>query len=94
MGLRCQESLAPIAYIASLEQTIPFFDGEKDVCPQLSYLVGQEELGEERRWDSLIASGCRTGQELKMAWDKLQTEARECASFLGEDLDGALAVSV
>ena len=43
LGLRSQVALAPVAYLACLEQTVPFFIGERGVCPQLSHLVGKEE---------------------------------------------------
>ena len=65
LGLRSQAALAPVAYMAGLEQTIPFFAGEKGICPELADIVGVEEDGVGRRWEPLLASGCRTGQELR-----------------------------
>ena len=41
LGLRSQAGLSPVAYLACLEQTIPFFTGEKGICPALSHLVGR-----------------------------------------------------
>ena len=37
---------------------------------------------------------CRTGVELTRLWDTLQLEAREMCQFLGEELEGPLAVPV
>ena len=44
------------------------------------------------RWQHLLDSGCRTGTELVNCWSVLQTEARQCSAFLGQDLEGHLAV--
>ena len=37
-------------------------------------------------------SGCRAGVELAIAWEIIQTEARGLVDFLGEELEGSLAV--
>ena len=42
----------------------------------------------------MLTSGCRTGIELTHLWDTLQLEAREMCQFLGEELEGPLAVPV
>ena len=92
-GLRCQADLSPAAFIGALEQTVPSFIGERGVCPQLAHLVCP--TGDtQRRWKPLVDSGCRTGVELVRAWDLLQGEARGMAEFLGEELEGSLAVPV
>ena len=41
---------------------------------------------------SLLQSGSRTGREFSAAWTKLQTEATECCHYLGEVLEGVLAM--
>ena len=46
------------------------------------------------RWQTLLMSGCRTGQELLLAWQALQTEAQYMCEFLGEELVAPLSVSV
>ena len=94
LGLRSQTAVAPVAYLGGLEQTIPFFVGEKGVCPALAHLVGDDEAGEGERWKKLVDSGCRTGREVARGWDKLQVEARQCSEFLGDELEGSLAVEV
>ena len=35
MGLNSQASLIPAAFIGTLEQALPFFGGERGVCPPL-----------------------------------------------------------
>ena len=35
MGLACQEELAPLAFMGTLEQALSFFGGEEGVCPTL-----------------------------------------------------------
>ena len=36
LGLRDQVQLSPAAYVAGLEQALPFFGGGKGICPPLS----------------------------------------------------------
>ena len=48
----------------------------------------------DKRWQQLLQSGCRTAQEFSASWVVLQEEARECSVFLGQELDGHLAVPV
>ena len=47
-GLRDQVQLSPAACFAGLEQAIPFFGGEKGVCPPLKHLVGDTVSTAER----------------------------------------------
>ena len=91
LGLRCQEELAPLAYLGALEQALPFFGGEDGICPQLSHLVGESALD---RWRPLIQSGCRTGNELMALWENQQHLMRQCYSFLGEEMEGPFASPV
>ena len=93
LGLRCQAELSPAAFLGALEQTLPSFVGERGVCPQLAHLVGAE--GDvQKRWQPLIESGCRTGIELVRAWDILEREAKGMADFLGQEVEGVMAVTV
>ena len=93
LGLRCQADLSPAAFLGALEQTLPSFVGERGVCPQLAHLVGQD--GDVlNRWQPLIESGCRTGAELVRAWAIIEREASGMADFLGQELDGVMAVTV
>jgi hypothetical protein len=41
-----------------------------------------------------LESGCRIGRELAVSWETLQREARQCCTFLSQDLDGHLATAV
>ena len=93
LGLRSQADLSPAAFVGALEQTLPSFIGERGICPQLSHLVG-DMSDVNRRWGPLLDSGCRTGVELARAWEIIQTEARGLVDFLGEELEGTLAVEV
>ena len=93
LGLRCQADLSPAAFVGALEQTLPSFTGERGICPQLSYLVGDMENANQR-WGPLLQSGCRTGVELARAWELIQVEARGLVNFLEEELEGTLGVEV
>ena len=42
-------------------------------------------------WRSLLESGSRTGAEYGACWTKLQREGQQIATFIGKELDGALA---
>ena len=35
----------------------------------------------------MFGSGCRLGEEYKLAWEELQQEARQCANWLGKELE-------
>ena len=43
LGLRSMLDLSPAAWFGALEQAVPFFAGEKQVCPPLAHLAGLEE---------------------------------------------------
>ena len=92
-GLQDQVQLSPAAYLAGLEQAVPFFGGEKGICPPLGQLGGGSQ-GVAERWKPLLEGGGRTAREFKAAWEVLTAEAREMCSFLNEDLTGALALPV
>ena len=91
LGLTSQEELAPIAFLASLLQALPFFGGDKGVCPTLASMSGKPG---DQQWAPLLASGCRTGRELLAAWQSLQREATEAAEFLGKEVEGPVAEMV
>ena len=84
LGLRSMLDLSPAAWFGALEQAVPFFDGEKQVCPPLANLAGLEE-GVANRWQPLLNSGSRTGEELRAAWSLLQERARQMSSFIEEE---------
>ena len=91
LGLTRQEDLSPIAFIGSVEQALAFYGGETGVCPPLDHMVGSMA---ETRYTPLLASNCRTGQELRLAWERVRGEARECCDFLGRELEVPLAVAL
>ena len=93
LGLRSQLDLSPAAWVGALEQALPYFSGEKGVCPPLSELSGEEE-GDLQRWQPLLESGLRTGEELRQAWATLQQRAQQMSDYLEVELTGALEVSV
>ena len=93
LGLRDQVQLSPAAYVAGLEQALPFFGGEKGICPPLDQLGGCG-LGIAERWTPLLERGGRTASELRTAWEVLAGEARDMSDFLGEELTGAPALPV
>ena len=58
-------------------------------------MVGNiREAEEGSRWRTLLESECKTAREFQACWEGLQGEARDCAAYLGEELDGPLAVPV
>ena len=61
-GLRDQVQLSPAAYVAALEQALPFFGGEKGVCSPLGHLGGANVSSAER-WRPLLQAGGRTASE-------------------------------
>ena len=94
LGIRSKVETSPAAFIGSLEESLPHFSGEGGVCPQLEHVIGDWSGQEDKRWQHLLESGCRNGQELRSSWATLQEEARGCSSYLGQDLQGHLAVPV
>ena len=93
LGLRSQLEQSPAAWVGALEQALPFFSGEKGVCPPLAELAGAEE-DDLHRWRPLLESGLRTGEELRQAWATLQLRAQQMSDYLEEELTGALEVGV
>ena len=57
------------------------FRGE-GVCPRLEHMVGRQEDGELLRWAPLLATNCRTAQELHHAHQKLRGEAEVVGGVL------------
>ena len=92
LGITSQVELAPLAFIGSVEQALPFFGGEKGVCPTLGHLVGEEQ---ETRWAPLLASNCRTARELRWCHQQVQSEVEESMAYLGREeevVEGVLGV--
>ena len=85
LRLICQADLKRIAFVGALEQTLPFFVGEKGVCTPLGHLLAERDSA-EHRWAPLLRSGHRTGHEMQQSWQIIQREAQDSAVFLGEDV--------
>lgn len=92
LGIRSNVETRHAAYIGGLEQALPHFVGEGGICKQLSMVLG--EVDGESRWQTLLQSGCRTGNELADAWNILKQEAQHCSSYLGLDIQGPLTSDV
>ena len=89
-----QDSCYP-AYLGALQQAAPYMARQ----PGMEVVLGgQMSWGEEAdpgtRWSALLDSGQLDGEELRSAWVALQLEARESADYLGEEVEGVLAVDV
>ena len=83
-GLRSMVDVRNVAFVGGLEMALPSFAGEKQqLMPQLAALPDRVEGN--TRWAGLLASGCRTGRELHLAWGVLKGEAEEteCKTSLG-----------
>ena len=93
-GLRSKVETSPAAFIGGLEQALPHFTGEGGLCQLLQPVLGDWTGQVDKRWQQLLQSGCRTAKEFSASWVVLQEEARECSVFLGQELDGHLAVPV
>ena len=88
--MRSMADVSLLAFMGGLEQAVPRFVGDEGVMRQLGPTLGRVEG--DRRWEDMLTSGCRTGVELAKLWDTLQGEARETCQYLGEELEGPLAV--
>ena len=86
LGIRSNVETSPAAYIGGLEQALPHLTGTGGVCQMLKGVLGDGQGPPSTRWQQLIESGCRTGQELVSAWSLLQVEARQCSIYLSQDL--------
>ena len=95
MGLRSLVDTSPAAFLGGVEMALPFFVGEQGLCPLLEPLVGDVRAADPvTRWRTLTSSDSRTGREFKASYNLLQVEARDCARYLGEELEGELSVEV
>ena len=96
-GLRSLEETSLAAFVGAVEQAVPAFSGPEGICPQLSeYLGGEESFGQgvgvEGRWQVMQERGGRMGEEFQRSWGRMRLEAAESARWLGEELEGPLAV--
>jgi hypothetical protein len=89
-GLRSLEETSRAAFIGAVEQAVPSFPGPEGICPQLSNYLGGEDsfgrdVGVEGRWQVMLESGGRIGEEFQRCWGRMRLEA-------AEELEGPLAV--
>jgi hypothetical protein len=99
LGIRNQEQLRYAAFVGAVEQCVPQIGVSTGLCPALAQQFGGDEcfgrgMPADTRWEVMISSGCRLGQEFSEAWGALRVEAAQCAEWLDEELDGALAQPV
>jgi hypothetical protein len=99
LGIRNQEQLRYAAFVGAVEHCVPQIGVRTGLCPALGQQFGGDEcfgrgMPADTRWEVLISSGCRLGQEFREAWGVLRMEASQCAEWLDEELDGALAQPV
>ena len=93
MGVRSQVEVRAAAFVGAMEHALPSFAQEQG--GELATLVGCDSFKPERhavRWQVLLDSGCRTGQEFAEAWGGLQREAQSAAAWLGEKVEDSLSV--
>ena len=98
MGMRNQEQLRYAAFVGAVEQCVPHIGIRAGLCPALAEQFGGDEcfgknMPVDSRWEVLISSGCRLGQEFREAWGALKNETFLLADWFGEDLDGVLEQS-
>ena len=98
-GLRSLKDTVGPAFIGALEQAVPFFCGEKGICPQLADSLGGEDcFGDQAigdsRWRVMLESGCREGEELRDVWHNIKEEERQAAAWLGIDMQETLSAQV
>ena len=99
MGMRNLEFLWCAAFIGSVEQCIPDIRTSTGLYPALVQSFGGDTsfgraMSSDTRWQVLIRSGCRLGQEFRQAWEALRGEALLCSEWLGEELGGSLGQPV
>ena len=90
--MRSMVDVSRAAFIGSCEQALPHFVGVEGVCQQLTSIVG-EMRSSGNRWRTLLASGCRTGEEFNDSWNTLREEAHQSCQYLGKDMGGPLLAS-
>ena len=99
LGLRSQEHLRYAAFVGAVEQCVPQIGISTGLCPALGHWLGGDEcfgmgMPSDTRWQVLISSGTRLGREYREAWEALKLDAEQCAEWVGDELEGGLAVPV
>ena len=81
-------------FVGGLELALPFFTGDSGLMTGLEPVLGNIREAGGNRWQQLIESNCRTGQEFVRTWGRLRLEAMELTTFLGTTLEGPLGDTV
>ena len=94
MGFRSQAETCGVAFLGALEQAVPCLV----TIEALQVVVGGDDCwGDaalpEGRWQVILESGTRDGEELQKVWDTLKKEASDAAQWLERELEGAMAVN-
>ena len=92
LGVRSLAETSPAAFIGGVEMSLPHFTGAGGICPSLENVVGIVQGGS--RWETFLASGCRTSTEFREAWSGMQLEARQSAAYLSKELSAPLVSEV
>ena len=87
-GLRSLQETCGPAFLGALETAIPFI--HKNEAME-EFWGGEDYWGinapYETRWQKLIESGSKEGQELIYTWEKLKSHATIAAEWLGDGID-------
>ena len=101
MGFRNLEETSRMAFLGTVEQTVPFFSSQEAWCPQVTgFLGGEESFGEAAavsgvgRWSHMLQNGGRLGEEVRRSWEELKLEATQAATWLEDELEGVLVSEV
>ena len=80
------------AWVGGLEHALPYFSGgrRKCVCHSWSSLAPRKIT---YRWQPLLESGLRTGEELRQAWATLQERTEQMTLYLEEEVGGIVVAS-
>ena len=68
----------------TVEQRFPQIGVRTGLCPALGQWFGGDEcfgrgMPADTRWEVLVSSGTRLGQEYREAWEALKQDAEQCA---------------
>ena len=89
-GFRSLAETCGPAYLEATETALPFMAARDRLCPDREEQWGGEECwgeGVEDRWRVVFESGCQEGMELRRAWERMVSEARQGARWLGEEVE-------
>ena len=85
MGLRSVAETSLAAYIGGVEQAVSHFVGEGGICQKLGPVLGDMQHPASK-WEGMMTSGCRTGEEFAASWNTLRQEATESCQYLDKEI--------